>query len=133
MYSFSPSVQWAERVGGPLFHPTVLMGEREYPTVSPHRIDGEKEFTPHSFTALYRWRERESLPSLAGTLFLPEMIMSFHEYTYQDREFIIRAIHTKHAQCTCQLVTKHYTYGSSCSRLHIRFHSHSEHICDQVA
>jgi len=29
------------------------------------------------------------------------MIMVFHEYTYQDHEDIIRAINTKHAQCTC--------------------------------
>ena len=29
-----------------------------------------------------------------------EMIMGFHEYTYQDREYIIRAMNTKHAQCT---------------------------------
>ena len=27
-----------------------------------------------------------------------EMIMGFHKYTYQDREYIIRAINTKHAQ-----------------------------------
>jgi len=51
-----------------------------------------------------------------------EMIMGFHEYTYQDSEYIIRAMNTKHARCTCliiQLVTKPYTYGSSCSRLHV--------------
>jgi len=55
-----------------------------------------------------------------------EMIMGFHEYTYQDREYIIRAMNTKHTQCTClyiQLVTKPYTYGSSCSRLHVQLHS----------
>jgi len=55
-----------------------------------------------------------------------EMIMGFREYTYQDREYIIRAMNTKHAQCTClyiQLVTKPYTYGSSCSRLHVQLHS----------
>ena len=46
-----------------------------------------------------------------------EMIMGFHEYTYQDREYIIRAMNTKHAQS--QLVTKPYTYGSSGSRLHV--------------
>ena len=40
----------------------------------------------HVFIAL-RWRS--------------EMIMGFHEYTYQDREYIIRAMNTKHAQCTC--------------------------------
>ena len=42
-----------------------------------------------------------------------EMIMGFHEYT---REYIIRAMNTKHVQCTClyiQLVTKLYRYGSS--------------------
>ena len=37
-------------------------------------------------------------------------------------------MNTKHAQCTClyiQLVnvTKPYTYGSSCSRLHVQLHS----------
>ena len=37
----------------------------------------------HVFIAL-RWRS--------------EMIMGFHEYTYQDREYIIRAMNTKHAQ-----------------------------------
>ena len=65
----------------------------------------------HVFIAL-RWRS--------------EMIMGFHEYTYQDREYIIRAMNTKHAQCTglyIQLVTKPYTYGSSCSRLHVQLHS----------
>ena len=31
-----------------------------------------------------------------------EMIMGFHEYTYQDHEYIIRAMNnTKHSQCTC--------------------------------
>jgi len=55
--------------------------------------------------------------------------MGFHEYTYQDCEYIIRAMNTKHAQCRClyclyiQLVTKPYTYGSSCSRLHVQLHS----------
>jgi len=46
------------------------------------------------------------------------MIVGFHDnYTYQDREYIVRAIH---AQCTLyiQLVTKPYTYGFSCSQLH---------------
>jgi len=46
-----------------------------------------------------------------------EMIMGFHEYAYQDCEYIIRAMNTRHAQCKClyiQLVTKLYTYGSSC-------------------
>jgi len=44
----------------------------------------------------------------------------FHEYTYQDREYIIRAMNIKHAQCTClyiQMVTKLYY------RLHILLHS----------
>jgi len=48
----------------------------------------------HVFIAL-RWRS--------------ETIMGFHEYTYQDCEYIIRAMH---AQCTClyiQLVTKPHT------------------------
>ena len=55
-----------------------------------------------------------------------EMIMGFHEDTYQDREYIIRAMNTKHAQCTClyiQLVTKPYAFGSSCSRLNVRLRS----------
>ena len=42
-----------------------------------------------------------------------EMIMGFHEYTYQDREYIIRAMNTKHAQCTglyIQLLTKPYRW-----------------------
>ena len=47
-----------------------------------------------------------------------EMIMGFYEYTYQDHEYIIRAMNTKHA-LYIQLVTKPYTYGSSCSRLHV--------------
>ena len=29
-----------------------------------------------------------------------EMTMSFHEYTYQDHDYIIRARNTKLAQCT---------------------------------
>ena len=31
------------------------------------------------------------------------MIMGFHEYAYayQDLEYIIKAMNTKHAQCTC--------------------------------
>jgi len=65
----------------------------------------------HVFITL-RWRSK--------------MIMGFHEYTYQDREYLIRAMNTKHAQCTglyIQLVTKPYTYGSSCSRLHVQLHS----------
>ena len=28
------------------------------------------------------------------------MIMGFHQYTYQDREYVIWAMNTKHAQCT---------------------------------
>jgi len=66
-----------------------------------------------------------------------EMIMGFHEYTYQDREYIIRAMNTKHAQCTClyvQLVTQPYIYGSSLLQAaHTIALCHSEHICDQVA
>ena len=31
-----------------------------------------------------------------------------------------------------QLVTKLYTYGFSCCRLHVQLHCHSEHICVQV-
>ena len=30
-----------------------------------------------------------------------EMIMGFHEYTYQDHEYIIRTMNTMHAQCIC--------------------------------
>jgi len=61
----------------------------------------------HVFIAL-RWRS--------------EMIMGFHEYTYQDREYIIRAMNTK-LSMYIQLVTKPYTYGSSCYRLHVQLHS----------
>ena len=42
-----------------------------------------------------------------------EMIMGFHEHTYQDHEYIIRPMNTKHAQCMLALC-------------------HSEHVCDQV-
>jgi len=42
-----------------------------------------------------------------------EMIMGFHEHTYQDLEDIIRPMNTKHAQCMLALC-------------------HSEHVCDQV-
>jgi len=30
-----------------------------------------------------------------------QMIMDFHEYTYQDGEYIIWATNAKHAQYTC--------------------------------
>ena len=66
----------------------------------------------HVFIAL-RWRS--------------EMITGFHEDTYQDREYIIRAMNTKlsmlSAHAYIPLVTKPYTYGSSCSRLHVQLHS----------
>jgi len=57
-----------------------------------------------------------------------EMIMGFHAWIYLTGPWIhnYRAMNTKHAQCTCyahQLVTKPYTYGFSCSRLHVRLHS----------
>jgi len=65
-----------------------------------------------------------------------EMIMGFHECTYQDREYIIRAVNTKHAQCTC------YTHSAGYQTLYIwvfllqAAHTialcHSEHISDQV-
>ena len=50
------------------------------------------------------------------------MIMGFHEYTYQDREYIIRAVILSMPNACIlyiQLVTKPYTYGFSCSRLHV--------------
>jgi len=50
------------------------------------------------------------------------MIIGFayaYEYTYQDREYIIRTRNTEHAQ----LVTKPYTYQFFCSWLHTRLHS----------
>ena len=54
-----------------------------------------------------------------------------HEYTYQDHEYVIRAMNSKHAQCTCyiyiQLVTKP---APGAIRIAL---CHSEHICDQVA
>ena len=55
-----------------------------------------------------------------------EMIMGFHEYTYRDREYIIRAVILSMPNARIlyiQLVTKPYTYGFSCSRLHVRLHS----------
>ena len=62
---------------------------------------------------------------------------STYEYTYQDSEYIIRTMNTKHAQCTCyyiQLVTKPCTswvflLQAACTTAL----SHSEHICDHVA
>jgi len=37
------------------------MGKKSVPpTLFPHHTDGEKECTPHSFSPLYRWRERVS-------------------------------------------------------------------------
>jgi len=42
--------------------------------------------------------------------------MSFayaYEYTYQDREYIIRTMNTQHTG----LIREPYTYWSSCSRL----------------
>jgi len=47
------------------------------------------------------------------------MVLLINIYTYQDREYIIRTMNTKHAQ----LVTKPYTYRYSCSRLHTRLDS----------
>ena len=61
----------------------------------------------HVFIAL-RWRS--------------EMIMGFHKYTYQDREYIIRAMNIK-LSMYIQLVTKPFTCGSSCYRLHVQLHS----------
>ena len=46
--------------------------------------------------------------------------MSFAiDYTYQDHEYIVRILNTKHAQ----LVTKPYTYQVSWSWLHTSLHS----------
>jgi len=39
-----------------------------------------------------------------------EMTVSFHEYTYQDPEYIIRARNTKPAQCT--IIVYIHTYGN---------------------
>ena len=36
-----------------------------------------------------------------GMVFRNDYIMGFHEYTYQDREYIIKVMSTKHSQCTC--------------------------------
>ena len=61
----------------------------------------------------------------------------FSWYTYQDPEYIIRAMNTKHAQCTC------YTHSAGNQTLYIWVFllqaarmialCCSEHICDQVA
>jgi len=67
-------------------------------------------------------------------LWRSEMIMGFREYTYQDHEYIIRAMNTKHAQSTClyiQLVTKPWVFLFQGARKIAL--CHSEHICDQVA
>jgi len=34
-----------------------------------------------------------------------KMIMGFHEYIYQDREYIIRDMNSKRAHCTCYTVS----------------------------
>jgi len=55
------------------------------------------------------------------------MIMGFpYEYTYQDHEYIIRTMNTKHAQ----LLTKPYTYQFLLLAVH---KIALKHICDQVA
>jgi len=64
----------------------------------------------------------------------PEMIMGFHEYTYQDHEYIIRAMNTKHTQCTHSagkqtLYIWVFLLQAACTIALC----HSEHICDQVA
>jgi len=63
--------------------------------------------------------------------------MGFHEYTQQDREYIIRAMTTKHAQCKC------YTHSGGKQTLYIWVFLLQaarmialccfEHITDQVA
>ena len=65
-----------------------------------------------------------------------EMIMGFHEYTYQDREYIIRAMNTKHAQCTCCTSAGNqtlYIWVFLLQAARMIALCHSEHICDQVA
>jgi len=62
------------------------------------------------------------------------MIMGFDEYTYQDREYIIRAMNTKHAQ---------FVHSAGNQTLYIWVFllqaactialCHSEDICDQVS
>ena len=72
--------------------------------------NGSREL--HHFYYIYRYSSEHIFIALR---LCSEMIMGFHEYTYQDCEYIIRAMNTKHAQCTClciQLVT----------RLHLRLH-----------
>ena len=68
----------------------------------------------HVFIAL-RWRS--------------EMIMGFHEYTYQDHEYIIRAMNTKHAQSqnTCLSISR------SKSRLQYTAEPMFVHITNQLA
>ena len=58
-----------------------------------------------------------------------------YKYTYQDRDYIIRTMNTKPAQCTCyiQLVTKPYTLSFLLQPAHKLALSHSKNICDQVA
>ena len=52
------------------------------------------------------------------------MIVDFYEYTYHDREYIIRAMTTKCTYLYILLVTKPYTYrGLPAPGLHVGLHS----------
>jgi len=77
----------------------------------------------HVFIAL-RWRS--------------EMIMGFHEYTYQDREYVIRAMNTKLSSSVHMLV---HSAGNQTLYIWVFLLQaartialcHSEHICDHVS
>ena len=59
-----------------------------------------------------------------------------HEYTYQDPEYILRAMNTKHAQCTCCTSAGNqtlYIWVFLLQAARMIALCHSEHICDQVA
>jgi len=61
------------------------------------------------------------------------MIMGFvYEYMYQDSEYKIGTMNTKHAQCTCYTAKPIHTVFLL-QAAHKIAPSHSKHICDQVA
>jgi len=56
------------------------------------------------------------------------MIMGFpHEYTYQDCEYRIRTMNTKHAQCICYTFVKSLFFIQAAHKI-----ARSTYVCDQV-
>jgi len=58
------------------------------------------------------------------------MIMGFHEYAYQDREYIIRTMNTMHAHSACNQTLYSGFPAPDCK---CNCTLRSEHICDKVA